>query len=176
MVGFLVKLLKLKAYRPWFRMCDDENCYCTASRRWQQESETDRKLPGIISFPHSNLLRTTITGLTGVQVLSSPRGPRNARVVASLRHGKAAIAQGALTPSFSANPASYPTDTNYSNSQEPRAPHPGIRHPFGQWTLLTSARLPAMPRATVLPVPEINNHSGGPAGKAKATTFPDVAD
>ncbi|KAJ7793052.1 hypothetical protein B0H14DRAFT_2623249 [Mycena olivaceomarginata] len=82
-----------------------------------KNQKRDRKLPGIIAFPHSDLHRTT-TCLIGVQVLSSPRCPRNARVVAGLYHRKATIAQE-----------------------------------HSQWKLFTLARL--------LPVPDINNHSGG---------------
>jgi hypothetical protein len=63
-----------------------------------------------------------------------------------------AIAQGALTLSFSANPASRPTDEDFDIPSSPE---------HSQWTLLTSARLPTTPQATVLSVPDINNHSGG---------------
>ncbi|KAJ7793074.1 hypothetical protein B0H14DRAFT_2623269 [Mycena olivaceomarginata] len=168
MAGFVAKLLKLRVASFTGRGSECATMKTATVLRVgdDRNQKKDRKLPGIISFPPSNLLRTTITGLIGVQVLSSPPRPRNARVVAGLRCRKAAIAQGALTPSFSANPASHPTDTNYSNSQAmnrtlliqdfdiPSYPEDS------QWTLLTWAQLPATPRATVLPVPDINNHSG----------------
>jgi hypothetical protein len=44
-----------------------------------QKKDRNFSMPEIISF-------RTITGLIGVQILSSPRRPRNARVVAGLRH------------------------------------------------------------------------------------------